>query len=352
MLTEAMAGHILGRIAPSGLPTYDLDAIRGVAVAEGTTPRVVHALASLAEAGRLLDQPHMVSAARRGLRTCLDHVGAGGIPGELAIPGLRHGSLADCVLLKAALQDQELADHPGVQALGRRLLGLVRPDGRVAQRRVRLGDGQDHEYLPAAVLMAIAPFVERSGTPLPQDGLKPQLEWQRDHFRAVHAWSMVGWHPQGWEAVHRLNPDPAIADHVFEIADWAIDRQLTKNGAFLEDLSEKEPSFNTGFIAEGMAAAWAVARRVGDDVRAERYEDSWRRAAGFVRTITVHPEDVFASRAGAAAVGGVRLTPSSARLRIDATSHCLHAMVAGLAMLQPAEPVPSSMTEGAAAAIS
>ena len=39
MLTEAMAGHILGRIAPSGLPTYDLDAIRGVAVAEGTTPQ-------------------------------------------------------------------------------------------------------------------------------------------------------------------------------------------------------------------------------------------------------------------------------------------------------------------------
>ena len=79
---------------------------------------------------------------------------------------------------------------------------------------------------------------------------------------------MVGWHPQGWEAIHRINPDPAIADHVFEIADWAIDRQLTKNGAFLEDLSEKEPSFNTGFIAEGMASAWAIARRAGDDARA------------------------------------------------------------------------------------
>jgi hypothetical protein len=256
------------------------------------------------------------------------------------------------VLLKGALQDEDLADHPAVGALGRRLVGLIRPDGRVAQRRIRFGDGQDHEYLPAAVLMAIAPFVERSGGALPHDGLKPQLEWQRDHFRAVHAWSMVGWHPQGWEAVHRLNPDPAIADHVFAIADWAIDRQLTKNGAFLEDLSEKEPSFNTGFIAEGMAAAWAVARRGGDELRAERYEESWRRAAGFVRTITVHPEDMFASVPGTAAIGGVRLTPSSARRRIDATSHCLHAMVAGVALLQPGEPVPASITERAGAAIS
>jgi hypothetical protein len=199
--------------------------------------------------------------------------------------------------------------------------------------------------------MAIAPFVERSGTPLPHDGLKPQLQWQRDHFRAVHAWSMVGWHPQGWEAIHRINPDPAVADHVFEIADWAVDRQLTKNGAFLEDLSEKEPSFNTGFIAEGMASAWAIARRAGDDGRAERYEDSWRRAAGFVRTITVHPEDVFASHAGGAALGGVRLTPSSARLRVDATSHCLHAMVMGVTLLESAEPALTPASGRAAAAI-
>jgi hypothetical protein len=346
-----MAEHILHRIAPSGLPTYDVDAISGRGVVEGTTPRVVHALASLAEAGRLLDRPGMVAAARRALSTCLQHVGAGGVPGELAIPGLRHGSLADCVLLKAALQDPELAGHPAVEALGRRLLGLLRPDGRVAQRRVRLGDGQDHEYLPAAVLMAIAPFVQRMGMPLPNDGLTPQLQWQRDHFRAVHAWSMVGWHPQGWEAIHRINPDPAIADHVFGIADWAIDRQLTKNGAFLEDLSEKEPSFNTGFIAEGMAAAWAMARRAGDEARAERYEDSWRRAAGFLGTITVHPEDLFASHAAAAALGGVRLTPSSARLRVDATSHCLHAMVMGVTLLAPAEPAPVPIRAEAAAAI-
>ena len=66
----------------------------------------------------------------------------------------------------------------------------------------------------------------------------------------------------------RSPPIPAIADHVFEVVDWAIDRQLTKNGAFLEDLSEKEPSFNTGFMAEGVAAAWAIALRVGDDARA------------------------------------------------------------------------------------
>ena len=182
--------------------------------------------------------------------------------------------------------------------------------------------------------MAVAAYLDSRGKPLPYDGLRPQLAWQRDHFRAVHAWSMVGWHPQGWEAVHRVAPDPGIADHVFEVVDWAIDRQLTKNGAFLEDLSEKEPSFNTGFMAEGVAAAWAIALRVGDDARAARYKESWRRAGGFIRSLTIQHEDVFASHAGEDAVGGVRLTPSSARLRIDATSHPLHALVAGIPLLE------------------
>ena len=130
-----MAEHLQRRIGPSGLPSYDLDAISGRATEGGTTPRVVHALASLAEAGNLLDRPDLVAAGRSGLSICLRHVGAGGVAGELSLPGFRHGPLADCVLLKAALQHPELAAHPAVDALGRRLLGSIgRMDGSPGDR--------------------------------------------------------------------------------------------------------------------------------------------------------------------------------------------------------------------------
>ncbi len=341
-LIGAMAGHLVRRIGPSGLPWYDLDALRGRLPGSGTTPRIVHALATLADAGRVLEQPGLVDAARRGLRICLAHVGAGGVPGELHLAGITHGPLADCVLLRAAIEDPELANDPAVDALGRRLRELVQPDGRMARRPVRLGDDQDHAYLPAAALMAIAPWLAARGRTLPLDGFRPQLAWQRQQFRVLRTWSMVGWHPQGWEAVDRVAPSAEIAEYADEIAAWAIERQLDKNGAFLEDLSEKEPSFNTGFVAEGIAAAWAIATRASATDRAAACEGSWRRAAGFIRTLTLGPEDGFVSGAAADTVGGVRLTPSSARLRIDATSHCLHALVAGLRLRSSsAHPTPA-----------
>jgi hypothetical protein len=54
----------------------------------------------------------------------------------------------------------------------------------------------------------------------------------------------------------------------------------------------------------------------------------------FVATLVFKPEDSFASRFPGDMIGGVRLTPSSASLRIDATSHCLHALTAGLRLLE------------------
>jgi orotate phosphoribosyltransferase len=349
-MVELMAEHVMRRIGQSPLPSYDLDAITGRSAGVGTTPRLVHAVASLADAGRLLGRADMRAAGRAGLTHCLDRVGTGGVSGELSLRPHTHGHLADCVLLAAALDDPDLVDHPAVDAIGRRLLSLLSPDGRVARRPVRLGDGQDHEYLPSAVLMALAPWHAARGLQAPFDGFAHQLTWQRAQFRAMRTWGMAGWHPQGWAAVHALSGSPDVADHVFEVADWAIDRQLLKDGAFLEDLSEKEPSFNTGFVAEGIAAAWSVALRAGDSERAAAYEASWRRAGGFVRSLMVTPADTFPSRAPAAVVGGVRLTPSSPRLRIDATSHCLHALLAGRHLLEAQPRVQKrTLRDGAAA---
>jgi hypothetical protein len=334
-LLEPMAEHILRRIERSGLPAYEINAVTGERTEAGTTPRVVHALASLAEAGRILGRPDMVEAARTGLQVCLRHVGSGGVSGQLALPGYRHGGLADCVLLDAALRDPELRDHPAVDAIGRRLANHIGRLGRIATSPTRVDDGQDQSFLPGGILMAVAPWLATRGAPLPEQRFAPQLLWHREQFRATRSWALIGWHPQGWNAVHLIEPRTDIADYVFELADWAIDRQLKKNGAFLDDFSDTEPSFDTGFIAEGIAAAWAVAVRAGDDARRERYRASWDRAMAFVATLMFKQEDAFASRAPADMTGGVRLTPSSASLRIDATSHCLHALTSGLQLLEP-----------------
>jgi hypothetical protein len=140
---------------------------------------------------------------------------------------------------------------------------------------------------------------------------------------------------QAWGSAYALSGERAYADFTFEMADWALTSQLAKNGAFLEDLCPDEPSFDTGFIAEGIASAWGAAESAGDARRAARYAASWSAAMDFMRGLIVYPEDTFCMPDSAHTVGGVRLSLTRPEIRIDAVSHCLHALVHGLSLSQP-----------------
>ena len=158
-----------------------------------------------------------------------------------------------------------------------------------------------------------------------------RLAVQRARFAALQSWGVVGWSAQGWNAVHRISGDPDQAAFVLQLADWAIDRQVRATGAFLEDLSPDEPSFNTGFIGEGVAAAWAVAARIGDSVRGPRVTASRGCAATHsCADCRYLPDDRFICADPGAALGGVRIVPSGPWIRADSVSHWLSALCTGL----------------------
>jgi hypothetical protein len=177
------------------------------------------------------------------------------------------------------------------------------------------------------VLAALADFGD-----LPAVGA--QIAWYMHRFAALPGWGQAGWLPQGMAALHRVTADPAAAELALAATDWALERQLASTGAFLEDLSPDEPSFNTGFIAEGVAASWEIAIALRDAARAARYAAAWADAMRFMTRLIVFPEDVFALRAGPTAIGGVRCTLSRSDIRIDQVSHCLHALVTGARLQQ------------------
>jgi hypothetical protein len=169
------------------------------------------------------------------------------------------------------------------------------------------------------------------------EGLDRQLDFYRRRFGVTPTWGAAGWQPQGWHAVLQVDAIAGAREFCFEAADFAIERQLEKNGAFLEDLSPEEPSFDTGFIAEGIAAAWAEALAAADDERAAAYERSWKRAMAFIRRLQIREEDTFCMRDPMKALGGVRCMQSRSDVRIDQVSHCLHALAQGWDCLQNVE---------------
>jgi orotate phosphoribosyltransferase/AMMECR1 domain-containing protein len=331
---ELLAGYIVAGIGPDGLPTYLLDPVRGIEHRQGTSVRLVAGLVALDKAGRLLARPEWIEAARPGLLACLEHVGAGKTQGALALPVQQNSVIADCVLLEGVTAaGPPLAQHPAMEALTDRVFSMFRADGRICRRPVCLDHAQDHDFLPGVALMAAAVVAAHGGRRLPADILEAARRWHRTRFRLLRTWGMAGWQPQGWAAICRLTGDADQASYVFEVADWALDRQLATSGAFLEDLSPTEPSFNTGFVAEGVAAAWGLARDRGEFARQERYRQSWRQAMRFVDTLIVHPQDTFCFASAERAVGGVRMSLTRSDLRIDAASHVLTALVGGVALL-------------------
>jgi orotate phosphoribosyltransferase/AMMECR1 domain-containing protein len=327
---RSLVAYTLRNNSSAGIPLYYLNPVTGRRSPVGTGPRQLHALYSLDRAGLLLDKPSWRTAASRGLDRYLgDHDPRPG--GFAARTG---GPLADAIALRALnAPDSRFAQHPGVRPIAERLIRMVHENGLIAASAVRLDVVQDLEFLPGAVLAALASqpeLLERIPTPW----WPKMLRRQRHRFHVLRGWGHVGWQMQGWAAVYRHQREDEQATFVFELADWAIDRQLEVKGAFLEELSPEEPSFNTGFLGEGIAAAWATALMAGDADRATRYERAWQAANRFMRTLLIRPDDTFCFRSPEAAVGGVRLTPSRADIRSDSVSHWLNALVSGAEVLE------------------
>jgi len=212
---------------------------------------------------------------------------------------------------------------------------MFRPDGRVAAPGDIARLRQDHDYLPGVAILSFAEAARRSRSSLFRLDYGAHLEWYRRRFQLMATWGLTGWglaawHMQAWSAVHDVEPDPAYAGFVFEMADWALERQLDVNGAFLTDLSGAGPSFHTAFVAEGIADAWRLAAVIGDTERADRYARSWWRAMEFMRELAILPEDTFCMRLGSDAIGGIRPSQTAAEVRVDYVSHTLTALLKGV----------------------
>ncbi|MGC2661498.1 MAG: AMMECR1 domain-containing protein [Bryobacteraceae bacterium] len=324
-----LGSYIHSSIGSDGIPCYWLNPVTGEKQHAGTSARSVHGLVTLDSAGRLLGEPFWRETAVRGYRYCLPHVSNG----SLYLPNRGAGTLADCVLLAGlARSGTDLLYSAAARQLAAGLVSLFRQDGRISAFPKRLEYPDDQDYLPGGVLWALGEYCRATGSPPPVTAT--HAEFYRRRFSAIPNWGMAGWQPQGWRAIYDLTGDPAQAELAFECADWAIEQQLEKNGAFLEDLSPDEPSFDTGFIAEGIAAAWAIASDRGDHCRAARYEQSWRDAMRFMQTLLIYPGDNFGMAAGDVAIGGVRCMLSRSDIRIDQVSHWLSALVSGADILR------------------
>ncbi|NMO93245.1 hypothetical protein [Actinomycetospora sp. TBRC 11914] len=318
-----LATHVRRRADADGWPSYAYDPRTGREQRSGTAARCVHGLRVLLEAGTALDRPDWQDDARRGLavaRRLLDPA-----DGQLHVPEHLPSGMASAGLL--ATVEPGVDDGAWADGLARHLAGWVRADGSVREPGV-VPTRSEPDYMPGAVVLALARYhrAGRLGVDVDADQV---LAFHRRRFRCLRPWSLASWQAQGWAEWHRSGAPGAHAapEFVFELADWMVDRQLRVDGSYLVDLGSRAPTVLTGFVAEGVGAAWRLAEDLGESARARCYADSHRAAMGFLDRLLVRREDTFWMAEPERALGGVRAALAMAEVRIDYPAHTLGALL-------------------------
>jgi hypothetical protein len=317
---ELLATHLRRRADADGWPSYAYDPRTGRETRAGTAARCVHGLRTLLDAGTRLGREDWCDDARRGLDHARRHLDP--VDGAVHVPDHQPSGMASAALLATVEPDGAWAD-----GLAGRLAGWLRPDGSVREPGV-VPTRSEPDYLPGAVVLALSRY-HRAGRPGLDVDADRVLEFYRRRFRCRRPWSLASWHAQAWAEWHRSGaPGGAAApEFVFELADWMVGQQLDVDGSYLADLGSGAPTVLTGFVAEGVGAAWRLAEDLGDRERARRYADSHRAAMGFLDHLLVRREDTFWMAEPYRAVGGVRAALATADLRVDYTGHTLSALL-------------------------
>jgi orotate phosphoribosyltransferase len=333
---RSLASYIADKIGPSCFPDYSYYPTSDRAVVAESAPRPVLALSALSEAARFLGDDELSKKALAGLTYCCDHITGEGNSARLSLPGMPCGVMAEVFLLHAAYRtrDRSITERPALRDLLSRFLTFFHSDGAITWLAEGRRIDSEHDLFPGAALHMVAHLFE-SGVIAELPPFLPQhLEWYQNRFRWKPSWGMMFWQTQGWAAIHRATSGRYGQEFVYELADWALDRQLDKNGAFLVDYALDGPGFHTGVVLEALADAWQLARRVGDTERASRYQDAWHRGRSFLDRLVLREEDTFAMRQPHRAIGGLRGNLTSSAIRIDYVAHALLALLKGLYVKQ------------------
>jgi orotate phosphoribosyltransferase/AMMECR1 domain-containing protein len=239
-------------------------------------------------------------------------------------------SVAEMALLLLALC--ELPANPAREQWGPRLANALwaRIDrhGCVHTHRNRAAATDAfQDYFPGQALLALATAAQCGIQPAEECRFDRPFRYYRHRFRNRPDFGQVSWMTQACCALWRLRPDPRFAELAFEIADWILEFQQAKSGAFLNDHQVDTPGYTTTLYLEGLSAAASLAQRIGDAERHRRYLESSRRGFLFLDGLIIQKRDTSVLPSPEFAIGGLRQSTRKSAVHIDFVQHYLAALV-------------------------
>ena len=277
---------------------------------------------------RLIQDPGFVQPAGRALqgleRTALKRGGPGNLAYLQAAGGPpRLGAIPLFLLAADEWTDQSPIAAATRDRLTATLLAVQQPSGAFGTQARGLELEGSETYYAGQIALALARRFALTRRDRPAEVGRRAIRYYRDWWHDGNQdLSFLTWMLQACEAWHLLSPDNPTRDFAFEMADWALQFQHGPDhpnplwvGAF-----ESTPGIGTAAYTEGLTRALALARRVNDAERIERYEASVRHAVRFLLQLSMEDADL-AFVGGPEHRGAVRSSLRRRNLRCDNAQH-------------------------------
>jgi AMMECR1 domain-containing protein len=326
-LARLHADYLLRNQRPDGSLYFSYHPFQNLREQGIDMARLAHAAWTLARAGRL-------DAARAALECVLR------TPVE---PPLALSRDAFVVL---ALCEPGMPEAATAAALATRLWTSIDRHGRVATWRPSPppadadDDGDEPEdedatfdpedlqhYVPGQVLLALAAAARRGTCPRDGARLRCAFRYYRHRFRHRRDFGQVSWMTLAWAAWWRQDGDAEMAALVFEIADFILEFQHGRTGAFLTDHQPDTPGYTSAVYLESAAAAARTAADLGDGARHRRYAEAFAHGVRFIDRLVIQDRDASVLPNPEYAVGGLRENLHRSHVRIDFVQHSLGAIL-------------------------
>jgi orotate phosphoribosyltransferase/AMMECR1 domain-containing protein len=181
-------------------------------------------------------------------------------------------------------------------------------------------------YVPGQVLLALAAAARVGLLPAEETRIQRAFRYYRHRFRYKRDFGQVSWISLAAAAWSRLTGQKELAELAFEVADFILQFQQKKSGAFITDHQPDAPGYTTAVYLEAIAAAYQVALSFGPP-RAARYDDAWHEGFNFLDRLIIQQRDFSVLTNGDYALGGLRENLYSSHIRIDFVQHSLAAIV-------------------------
>ncbi|MDD3896685.1 MAG: AMMECR1 domain-containing protein [Candidatus Peribacteraceae bacterium] len=189
------------------------------------------------------------------------------------------------------------------------------------------------DYYPGEAMLALMRFYERTHDPRYLDSVRRAFPYYSAYWRGNKNTAFFPWQAQVYYLFYKAEPNPTVAEFVFEMADWMVDtHQIAESpyrdlpGAF----TRGNPRNSTSVYMEGMNDAYALALLVGDIERIEKYKRSIQEGMRFSLLTQYTPEGAFYIGNPTRAIGGFRASLTDNSQRIDYTQHAVFALLKSL----------------------